>query len=117
MNIEKSCDTEDEFLHQLLQSWQVDDRLPPFFEERVWRRIALREITTTVVWRLWGIFTSRCRAALRQPAMAAAYLALVAATGAGLGYWKSERYAEQTDLAWRAAYLQSVNPYAAPLSK
>ena len=117
MNAEQSWEHEDQSLHQLLQSWRVEDRLPPRFQERVWQRISLREDANSAPWRLWGEFTAWCRTALRQPAMAAAYLAIVAATGAGLGYWKAERYVGQSDLTWRAAYLQSVNPYVVVVSK
>ena len=117
MNTEESWDHEDRALHHTLQSWRVEDTLPPRFQERVWRRISLRQEANSAPWRLWGGFAAWCRTALRQPATAAAYLAVVAATGAGLGYWKAERYAGQTELAWRAAYVQSVNPYAASLSK
>jgi hypothetical protein len=117
MNAEESWDCEDKRLHQLLQCWRIESTLAPRFQERVWRRISLREETEPAAGRLWGKITAWCRAALRQPAMAAAYLAVVVATGAGLGYWKSERYVEKTELGWRAAYLQSVNPFAASLPK
>jgi hypothetical protein len=117
MNAEESWDREDECLHQLLQTWRIENKPPPYFQERVWRRISLREDPQPAVWKLWSEFTIWCGAASRQPAMAAAYLAVVVATGAGLGYWKSERYVQQTELGWRAAYLQSVNPYAASFSK
>lgn len=117
MNAKESWAREDEGLHQLLQSWRIEATLPTRFQERVWRRIALREEDEPAAAKLWAEFTAWCRAALRQPAMAAAYLTVVVATGAGLGYWKSERYVEQTELGWRAAYLQSVNPYSVALSK
>ena len=102
-------------LHQLLQTWRTELSLPPGFQQGVWRRISILEETSSswsaldVVWRWLD--------GLRRPALASAYLAVLIAAGAGLGYWKSERYVQQTEHSWRAAYLQSVNPYAALVPK
>lgn len=106
---------EDEALHQLLQTWRTEPSLPPRFQEGVWRRISILEET----WPAWSALDVLWRwlEALRRPALASAYLAVLVAAGAGLGYWKSERYVQQTEQSWRAAYLQSVNPYAALLPK
>jgi hypothetical protein len=117
MNAKESWAREDACLHQLLQSWRIEGTLPPRFQERVWRRIGLQEETNPVAAKVWAKFMTWCSTSLRQPAMAAVYLAVVVAAGGGLGYWSSERYVEQTELGWRAAYLQSVNPYAALFPK
>lgn len=104
-------------MDRLLLSWHPEDRLPPRFQERVWRRISLQEEARPAAVKLWEKFLSGCFAVFGRPALAACYLAVLMATGAGLGYWQSERYGAQTVRAWQAAYVHSVNPYAAAWSK
>ena len=47
---------------------------------------------------------------MRKPAFAVAYLVFFLAVGASTGYWRAEHYAQRTQQAWRAAYVQSVTP-------
>lgn len=105
----------DEPLHHLLQSWRIDESLPPRFREGVWTRISMQETIGPASRMLDSIW--RCLASLNRPALATAYFAVLVAAGAGFGYWKSERYVQQTEVSWQAAYLRSVNPYAALLPK
>jgi len=100
-------DPNDLALSRVLKSWNTDAPLPPGFQEHVWQRISLAERPAysfgTDVGRWW-------QGLMRKPAFAVAYLVFFLAVGASTGYWRAEHYAQRTQQAWRAAYVQSVTP-------
>jgi len=99
--------------HDLLHSWRIDASLPPGFEQQVWRRISLADSRQGTGVREWlaglsAVITS----VLQRPLGAAAYLSILLVAGAMLGYWSSEHRVQQTEAAWRSAYVQAVMPTA-----
>lgn len=108
MNTESSH-REGDPLDDLLRAWNVDTPLPPRFQERVWGRISREEAKSSISeWR--AALASLVARVLGQPVGATAYLSAFLLTGAALGYWGSEQYGQQTEAAWRTAYLYSVTP-------
>ena len=113
MRTEEHSNRDDDGLHELLKSWHVDASLPPRFRENVWRKIARETASNPSRWRSgWNEFVSGCAAVLQRPAGAIAYLLTLMVVGTGLGYWQAERYSGHREATWRAAYVQSVNPYS-----
>jgi hypothetical protein len=104
-------DREGNRLGDLLQSWKVATPLPPRFQERVWSRIdraEARPVPGPADW--WAGLVEFVTRTLRQPLGATAYVSAFLVAGVALGYWGSEHYAQQTEAAWRTAYLHSVTP-------
>lgn len=110
MNTESSRQKGDP-LDDFLRAWNVDTPLPPRFQERVWGRISREEAKqASGISGWWVALASLIARVLRQPVGATAYLSAFLLTGAALGYWGSEHYGQQTEAAWRTAYLNSVTP-------
>ncbi len=104
-------------LDDLLKSWKVEATLPARFQDEVWRRIARaeeRSASLSISTWLLGL-TARLASVLRRPIGAAIYLSTFLVVGSLTGVWRSDRTADQTEMAWRAAYLQAVVP-AAPFT-
>ena len=76
---------DDPQLRKLLQSWKVEQTLPPRFEDRVWRRISLEPAASPST--LWTAFLNRVTLAFARPALAASYFAVLIAAGVAAGYW------------------------------
>ena len=111
MNRDGTSD-EDERLSQLLQTWRVDEPLPPRFGQDVWRRLAHDEAMRAAAPGVGLLERLKpwWEASVRRPAFAAAYLGMFLAAGLSIGFWQAEHYADATEAAWRAAYVQSVSP-------
>ncbi len=104
---------DDKRLHELLQDWRVEAPLPPRFQEGVWRKIARADAAAPSGWRRgWDELIAGWTALLRRPVGAVAYLSALLLVGTVLGYWQSDRFGDQKEMAWRAAYVQSVYPYS-----
>jgi hypothetical protein len=98
-------------LDELLKSWKVEASLPPRFQEQVWRRIACAEEEPAWPVSAWLLRLAALGAnLLRKPVGAAAYVSVLLAIGILAGVWRSDHYANQTEAAWRTAYLQAVTP-------
>lgn len=98
-------------LDELLKSWKVEAALPPRFQEEVWRRIARAEQRSASPISGWlsglaGLLASH----LRRPIGTAVYLSTLLIVGSLAGIWRSDRKVDQTEIAWRTAYLQAVAP-------
>ncbi|MBL9207375.1 MAG: hypothetical protein JNN01_20005 [Opitutaceae bacterium] len=103
-------------LEELLKSWKVEATLPPRFQEDVWRRIDRAEQRSASSISKWFIgLAAHWASLLRKPIGAAAYLSTLLIVGSLTGVWRSDRKVDQTEIAWRAAYLQAVVP-AAPFA-
>lgn len=114
MSTEKSNNDSDS-LGELLQSWKVDAPLPPRFQEQVWRRIARAEEKPASPISAWMLRLAAMGAdLLRRPVGATAYFSVLLAMGILAGTWSANHYADQTEAAWRSAYLQAVTPTASP---
>ena len=102
----------DEALSNLLHTWKPEAQLPPRFQEAVWNRIACAETPSTQT--LWQAISARIEAALRRPALAVSYVAVLLFAGLGAGYWHAEGRTTQAQSEWRTRYVQTVDPYQMP---
>ncbi|MCX6895590.1 MAG: hypothetical protein NTZ16_08870 [Verrucomicrobia bacterium] len=97
---------EDPQLSRLLKDWQVNEPLPPRFQERVWKRIEAAEAP--------GRETQSWFAALfLRPAFATAAATLLLLAGLSAGYLRANHDAAHWDEQLAQRYLTAMNPYAA----
>lgn len=101
-------------LGNVLAQWKVESTLPPGFRDQVWRRIAVSEARRS---------ESGLAALLRwidsafyRPRFALSYLTVLLFIGLGAGYWQAQDKTAHSEAKWRALYVQSVDPYRAPLN-
>jgi hypothetical protein len=102
----------DEALSTLLHTWKPEAQLPPRFQAAVWNRISCGETAGTQS--LWQAIAARIEAALRRPALAVSYVAVLLSVGLGAGYWHGEGKTAQAVSEWRTRYVQTVDPYQMP---
>ena len=112
MKHDDSTKDPDEPLDAVLRGWKVDSRLPPRFQEQVWRRIARAE--TDGEGAVWSGLLHSLERALARPALAGAYVAVLLAAGLSAGHWQVQREAAQLDRMLGLRYVQAVDPYQAP---
>ena len=97
---------EDPQLTGLLKSWQVNDPLPPRFQECVWKRIESAE-APALERRSW------LAALFLQPAFATVAATLLVLAGLTGGYVRANQDAARMDEQLAHRYVASMNPYAA----
>lgn len=106
MNDEQQDDPQ---LRKLLQSWKVEQTLPPRFEDRVWRRISLEPAPGPGT--LWTAFLDRVTRAFARPALAASYLAVVIAAGVAAGYWHARKDNAHFTRELGSRYVRLIDSY------
>jgi hypothetical protein len=93
-------------LSRLLQTWPMDEPLPPRFQERVWKRIAAAESKTVppaaVNW-LAILFA--------RPAFATACAALLLVAGLTTGFLRANHDAAHLNTELAQRYVASIDPY------
>jgi hypothetical protein len=94
-------------LKQLLGEWQVNEPLPPRFQQRVWQRIEDAEAPVTRESMSWFA------ALFMRPAFATAAATLLLLAGLTTGYLRANHDAARMDAQLAHRYIASVNPYAA----
>ena len=109
MNDERQDDPQ---LRKLLQAWQVDETLPPRFEERVWRRLSVEPAARSST--LWTAVFGRVSQALAQPALAASYLAVLIAAGVAAGYWHARLDNAHIARQLGSRYVRLIDSYETP---
>jgi hypothetical protein len=102
----------DETLSKLLHTWKPEAQLPPRFQQAVWKRIESAESEITVPY--WRVLAARLAAALRRPALASAYVAVLLFAGVGAGYWHAEDRAAQVKSELQERYVRTIDPYQMP---
>ena len=102
----------DKPLHELLAQWRVEAAMPPRFQEQVWKLIEWSEAQRPQS-RL-AAFAQWMAAAVRRPALACVYVAVMLFAGLGAGYWQAQGTMTQSRSELQARYVQSVDPYQAP---
>ncbi len=105
---------EDEPLRVLLKEWKAKPSLPPSFREQVWRRIEQAEARPMISVTLWTVWTNWIAAVLPRPALATAYLTVLLATGATVGWAQARHVTEQVRDDLSARYVRLVDPYQSP---
>ena len=105
---------EDEPLRALLKEWKVTTSLPPSFQEQVWRRIERAEAQPIISVPFWTVWTDWIAKALPRPALAIAYVAVLLAIGATVGWAQARQETERVSDDLSARYVRSVDPYQTP---
>lgn len=109
----KECHSPDPELSRLLRAWTIEPAPPPGFASGVWRRIETRAAARPApAWR--GMLTAVLHA-LRQPAFATAWIALLLLAGAGTGIVQGQRTAESLHVQMQGRYVQSIDPFASAI--
>lgn len=102
-------------LNALLKAWKPNASLPPSFQDQVWRRIDLTEHSSPLEPGLIQHALSWLAAQLPRPAYATAYLALLLAMGAGLGWNQAQKQTTRVTTELGSRYAQSVDPYSSAI--
>jgi hypothetical protein len=102
-------DPSDSDLREKLAAWRIEARLPDDFQQRVWKRIAVREAANIdSPWLTWlGILAAR----LSVPRLALTAVAAGLFIGAATGAVEASRWNTATWNRLEAKYVQSIDPY------
>ena len=100
-------------LNALLQEWKVRPSLPPGFDDRVWRRIERVETASAPKVSLATLVANWIATRLPRPAFAMAYVTLLLAIGASVGWRQARQESTRITGDLSARYVQAVDPYQA----
>ena len=100
-------------LDALLQEWKPQSSLPPRFQEHVWRRIEHAEAVSAPSVPPAMAFANWIATMLPRPALATAYVAVLLAIGAGVGWSQARQETALVTSNLGARYVQAVDPYQA----
>ena len=114
MKTKNPLDDDDAALRGLLKEWKVETPLPPHFQEQVWRRIEREEARPAAAAPWWTGFQEWIANALPRPALAVAYVAVLVAAGAGVGWTQAQHETSRISNQLSLRYVRSVDPYQAP---
>lgn len=103
----------DNVFRGLLKEWKVETPLPPRFQEQVWRRVEREEARPAAVSSWWATFQRWIANALPRPALAAAYVAVLLAAGAGVGWTQARHESSRVSNQLGLRYVRSVDPHQA----
>ncbi len=104
---------DDRLLRNALLEWSVDAPLPPRFHECVWKRIERAEAVPAPCVTFWTALVKWLAITLPRPAVAAAYLFVMAAAGAAGGWMHARQDAARVSDELGVRYVQTVDPYQA----
>jgi len=105
-------DLSDSELPEKLAAWRIEAQLPRDFQQRVWKRIAVREAANIdPAWLIWlkSLLISATRVSVQRLALTAVVVGLLIGTTTGLveaSRWNS--------VIWNrleAKYVQSIDPF------
>jgi hypothetical protein len=100
---------ENKLLDAMLQQWQTKSPLPPRFQEHVWQRIERAETAPAIS--LTALFANWIATVLPRPALATAYVTLLLAIGASVGWSQARQETARVTGELSARYAQTVDPY------
>lgn len=103
----------DAALSGFLKHWKVAAPLPPHFQEQVWRRIEHQEAQSPPVVTPWTLLRSWVANVLPRPALAVAYVAVLLAAGAGIGWTRAQHEALRVSSQLSQRYVKTVDPFQA----
>ena len=110
MNAEQLTDN-DARLRGLLRECKVVAKLPPRFQEQVWRRIGQHEQQPSVWSSLQTSLTHWINTMLPRPALAVSYVAVLLVVGASVGWAQARQEKARASGEMSLRYVQSVDPY------
>ena len=94
----------DETLHELLQTWQVEPRHDPALAHRIWARLADEKPPRATAW------IESLSHWLARPMAAALAIALFAGLGVLAGEWRNAGQREAVVTRLASEYAQSIDP-------
>jgi hypothetical protein len=105
-------DLSDSELREKLAAWQIEAQLPRDFQQRVWKRIAVREAANVdPPWLIWlkSLLISTTRVSVPRLALTAVVVGLLIGTTTGVV--EALRWNSATWNRLEAKYVQSIDPY------
>jgi hypothetical protein len=105
-------DLSDSELREKLAAWRIEAQLPRDFQQRVWKRIAMRDAgDVDAPWLTW--LTSYLISATRVsvPRLALTAIAIGLLIGTTTGVVEASRWNSATWNRLEAKYVQSIDPY------
>jgi hypothetical protein len=105
-------DRSDAELREKLAAWRIEACLPPDFQQRVWKRIAVREVANSdfslLAW-LKSFSNPDPGLSFRRLALTAVVIGLLVGTTTGVV--EASRWNSATWNRLEAKYVQSIDPY------
>ena len=105
-------DLSDSELREKLAAWRIEGQLPRDFQERVWKRIAIREAgNIDPPWLTWlgSLLISATQVSVPRLALTAIAIGLLIGTTTGVV--EASRWNSATWNRLEAKYVQSIDPY------
>ena len=105
-------DLSDSELREKLAAWRIEAEVPRDFQQRVWKRIAVREAANIdPAWLIWlkSLLISATRVSVPRLALAAVVAGLLVGTTTGVV--EASRWNSVTWNDLEAKYVQSIDPY------
>ena len=105
-------DLSDSELRDKLAAWRVEAQVPRDFQQRVWKRIAVREAANIdPAWLIWlkSLLISATRVSVQRLALTAVVVGLFIGTTTGLV--EASRWNSVTWNRLEAKYVQSIDPF------
>jgi hypothetical protein len=105
-------DLSDSELREKLAAWRIEAQGPRDFQQRVWKRIAVREAANIdPAWLIWlkGLLISATRVSVQRLALTAVVVGLFIGTTTGLV--EASRWNSVTWNRLEAKYVQSIDPF------
>jgi hypothetical protein len=100
----------DPLLSGVLKEWKMKATLPPRFQERVWQRIALREVGSPKAnW--WMDVFGAVQSFLARPGLAASYVTALLVLGFAAGWTRGQEKSARVDHDLSSRYIQEIDPY------
>jgi hypothetical protein len=105
-------DLSDSELREKLAAWRIEAEVPRDFQQRVWKRIAVREAANIdPAWLIWlkSLLLSATRLSVQRLALTAVVVGLLVGTTTGLV--EASRWNSVTWSHLEAKYVQSIDPF------
>jgi hypothetical protein len=105
-------DLSDSELREKLAAWRIEAQVPRDFQQRVWKRIAVREAANIdPAWLIWlkSLLISAPRVSVPRLALTAVVVGLLIGTTTGVV--EASRWNSATWNRLEARYVQSIDPY------
>ena len=103
-------DLSDSELREKLAAWRIEARLPHDFQQRVWKRIAMREAANIdPPWLTW--LKTHLISATQVPRLALTAVVFGLIIGTTTGVVEASRWNSATWNRLEARYVQSIDPY------
>ena len=105
-------DLSDSELREKLAVWQIEEQLPSDFQQRVWKRIAVREAANSgLSWPTGLERLSMFCQGFTVPRLALTAIAIGLLIGTTTGVVEASRWNSATWNRLEAKYVQSIDPY------